>query len=213
MKKKLLSVVLALAMVLSLMPAAFAAEGDTTPAATGAVSTADELNQAMENAQNGDVITLSGDVTVSLPDFTDGKTLIIDLAGNTLTIDNASAISVEKGANITFKNGTLVANKETKDVSIPVIKVTSHSAVTLDNVTFNTNVTGLLVRGDAAAMNIVNSSEINAVGYCFGTNASTEDNHNVAITLKNSTFNAIDGDPAAGTPMYINVPGKLNIDS
>ena len=29
MKKKLLSVVLALAMVLSLMPAAFAAEGDT----------------------------------------------------------------------------------------------------------------------------------------------------------------------------------------
>ncbi len=213
MKKKLLSVVLALAMVLSLMPAAFAAEGEPAPAAAGAVSTAEELNRAIETAQSGDVITLGDNIEVSLPNFMGAKTLSIDLAKHTLTIKNENSISVGNGANITFKNGTLVANKEATGVNTPVIKVTSHSAVTLDKVTFNTNVTGLLVRGDAAAMNIVNGSEINAVGYCFGTNAATEDNHNVVINLKNSTFNAKDAESSAGTPMYINVPGKLNIDS
>ena len=174
---------------------------------------ANELLTAIQKAGSGDTITLSNEVTVNLPDFTDGKTLIIDLAGNTLTIENKNAISVEKGANITFKNGTLVANIEGGDIRNAVIKVNSQSTVTLDHVTFNTNITGLLVRGDAAAMNIVNGSEINAVGYCFGTNAATEDNHNVAINLKNSTFNAIDAESSAGTAMYINVPGKLDIDN
>ncbi len=60
MKKRILSALLAAAMMLTMAPAAFAAE-DT-------VGTATELKQAIENAQSGDVITLSNDITMS-PDY------------------------------------------------------------------------------------------------------------------------------------------------
>ena len=204
MKKRMLSIVMALAMILSLLPV-------TTLAAETPVSNGEDLLSAIESAESGDTIILGADVEVSLPSFVAKKTLVIDLGGNTLTMTNTAGISIDNGADITFKNGTLVSNDVSGNVNTAVIGVTTGSTVTLDKVTFNTDVTGLLVRGDAAAMNVVNGSVINATGYCFGTNASTENNHNVVITLADSTFNG--SDAGAGTAMYINVPGTLNIDN
>lgn len=57
MRKRILSALLALCMVLTMAPAAFAA--DVT------VSTAEELATAIENAADGETVTLSGDVDLA----------------------------------------------------------------------------------------------------------------------------------------------------
>lgn len=64
--------------------------------------------------------------------------------------------------------------------------------------------------GNAAALNITNS-HVKAKVYCVGTNAGKDANYGVAITLKDSTFEATgDGD---NCPVMINVEGTLNIDN
>ena len=219
-RKRVLSALLAAVLALGLMPSfAFA----TTPAsdtgegagvsalATKTVNSAEEFSSAIDSAQSGDVISLGRDVSAELPSFTEAEILTFDLGGHTLTLTNTAGVSVENGADITFENGTLVANGVDGGVNTAVITVTSNSSFTLNKVAYNTNKTGMLVRGDAAALNVVNGSEINATGYCFGTNASKENNYNVVITLEDSTFNG--SDDGAGTALYINVPGQLNIDS
>ena len=96
MKKKLLSVVLALAMVLSLMPAAFAAEGDTTPAAATALPQADE---------NG-VITLTENTDISATGWVVEGKVTLDLAGRELKAANTAGgnIDVPAGASLTLKD-------------------------------------------------------------------------------------------------------------
>lgn len=58
MKHKLLSILLCLAMALSLLPTAALAEGDTTGTTGPTITTSEELVAAIKNAQDGDTITL-----------------------------------------------------------------------------------------------------------------------------------------------------------
>ena len=89
MKKKLLSVVLALAMVLSLMPAAFAAEG---------TESANTLQEQINAAAKDATITLDQDYTedITIPEE---KTITLDLNGHKLTNVNGHTIT---------NNGTLI---------------------------------------------------------------------------------------------------------
>lgn len=90
MKKKFLSVVLALAMVLSLMPAAFAAEGG--------VSTTEELKTAIENApKDGSQVTITLDADISdmstdqIVTIAEGQNILLDMAEHSIKVASAFA--------------------------------------------------------------------------------------------------------------------------
>ena len=135
MKRKFLSILLTLAMALTLLPTAAMAEGDSetpaggeptpveAPAATkvaqiGSTGYA-SLAAAVANAENGDTITLTDNIKVENT-LVVTKTLTLDLAGHTLSNeeniwsdDNWSLISVRGNGNLTITgNGTLKAKKD-----------------------------------------------------------------------------------------------------
>ena len=116
MKRKLLSVIMALAMMLTLLPAtAFAA--NETAGSTG-IATAEDLTAAITAAQPGDTVTLTGNIDVTAP-IVITKKLTLNLNGNKIfnseSIWNEAEydwllISMRAGGNLTITGaGTLQA--------------------------------------------------------------------------------------------------------
>ena len=116
MERRLLSAFLAVMMVLTMAPVAFAA--DTS------VDSYDSLVEAINSASDGDTITLNGDIDVQRT-LVVTKKLTLDLAGHKLynTKDlwdaptekdnNWSLISVRENGDLTITgNGTLDAKKD-----------------------------------------------------------------------------------------------------
>lgn len=119
-KRKLISIMLAISMMLTLFPfAAFAEEGavsgteqgqqeQTTPAAKVAEVNGtqyDTLSAALDAVQDGETIKLLDNVSESTAVSVDnGKTFSMDLNGKVLTLDNRMVI---KSAFVTVQNGTI----------------------------------------------------------------------------------------------------------
>lgn len=90
------------------------AEEDPAPSpaierSTLSAGSADELSQAVANAQTGDVISLSGDVDISSTGLgISGKSVVLDLNGNALKAANTKPgnIVVSKGAGLTVQDST-----------------------------------------------------------------------------------------------------------
>ena len=199
MKRKLLAMLTALAMMLTLLPmTAFAEEGSALPEADA----------------NG-VITLTEDTEISVfPEITGSVT--IDLGGNTLTYTGKGSVQISNGASLTILNGTLVAQSMT-DGTKAVFNVNEHSSAMLNSVVMKTNGSALYPKGDAAAVTVTNSKIFCGV-YAVGTNANDLKNGGVVITLTNSEFISDAGYKVANgkgdgdsLPVMINVPGKLNM--
>lgn len=110
MKKRIFSILLTLAMVLSLLPAAAFAEGENV-AKVGDTEYA-TLAEAVAAAQAGDTVTLLKDVELS-DKVVVAKKLTINLGGNTLSRVNTvqgqdgSAIAVIADGDLTLENGTV----------------------------------------------------------------------------------------------------------
>ena len=151
---KLLSLLLCLAMLMSMVPAAYAAgtEGTDVTEANGgaseqAAATTDAakvgergfptLAAALDNAQDGATVTLLADVT---EDVTINKTITLDLGGKTLTNTSTgkATISVTCGT-VTVKNGTVIGG--TSYYNIEVTK-NSNANLTLEGVTATAGNTG-----------------------------------------------------------------------
>ena len=170
MKRKFLSILLTLAMALTLLPTAAMAEGDSetpaggeptpveAPAATkvaqiGSTGYA-SLAAAVANAENGDTITLTDNIKVENT-LVVTKTLTLDLAGHTLSNeeniwsdDNWSLISVRGNGNLTITgNGTLKAKK---DDCYPVDVQDVGAQLTIENGTFIGNIHAVYVQTGAA---------------------------------------------------------------
>ena len=118
MKKRLLSAFLAVMMVLTMAPVAFAADETNTTS----VDSYEDLVNAIASAENGATITLNGDIDVQQT-LVVTKELTLDLAGYKLynTNDlwekpdagNWSLISVRENGDLTITgNGTLDAKKD-----------------------------------------------------------------------------------------------------
>ena len=146
MKRRLLSAFLAVMMVLTMAPVAFAA--DTS------VDSYDSLVEAINSASDGDTITLNGDIDVQRT-LVVTKKLTLDLSGHKLynTKDlwdaptekdnNWSLISVRGTGNLTITgNGTLDAKKD----DCYAVDVQDETAkATLENGTFVGNITTVYV--------------------------------------------------------------------
>lgn len=149
MERRLLSAFLAVMMVLTMAPVAFAA--DTS------VDSYDSLVEAINSASDGDTITLNGDIDVQRT-LVVTKKLTLDLAGYKLyntndlweksDADNWSLISVRGTGNLTITgNGTLPA-KENDCYAVDVQD--KGASVTIENGTFVGNIHAVYVHDGTA---------------------------------------------------------------
>ncbi len=127
MKKKLLSVVLALAMVLSLMPAAFAAEG-TEPANT--------LQEKINAADFGATITLDKDYTENIV-IPKEKTITLDLNGHKISSDSADTIYVTMGATLTIVDASESKTGKVDNLKHGHAAIFNNGTVTLEGGTYD----------------------------------------------------------------------------
>ena len=195
---------------------AFAAEDKAGKTVDSAFQVGENLYSTLDAAMNaGDTITLTKDATFTTFTLSNGKELTIDLMGHELSSTDGADITVSGGAKLTIQSsntqGTLKMEGFSK-ANNAAIGVKTRSSVTLNGVHYTTDGTGLFPQGDAATVTVENCM-LDTKGYCLGTNAGTSDNYRVKITLSNSTFNASPAEGAAGTAMYLNVPGTLEMDT
>lgn len=113
---KLLSLLLCLAMLMSMVPVAYAVDGtegaggENTPTANVVAMVGETsyttLEEALDDAQDGATVTLLADVS---EDVTISKNITLDLGGKTLTNTNAgnATLTVAAGTTATVKNGRI----------------------------------------------------------------------------------------------------------
>ena len=192
----------------------------------------EELNVVVNATGNTDVAKIGNRYFATLQEAidADGNTIevaeiasidsgntTIDLKGKTLVTRQIASTVISGGAELHIINGTIdalnAANNVNKGTNA-LFNVQTASKLFVEDMKINTTGSALFPQGSAASVD-VNNSTINAGVYAVGTNASTDDNYKVVITLKDSTFNVSgyennDNDSCA---VMINVEGTLNIDN
>ena len=151
--------------------------------------------------------------SISVSDFLieEDENYSINLNGKTLTLNAASAdgrLVIAEGSNVRINGngGTLkISIPSATDPSIAFIKLQPNSSLTLNNVTYNSDETGILVDQTAAELNINNSTIIAGGGYAVGTNASNAV-EGIKININKSYLYANNG-----TGLLFNIPSSLNI--
>lgn len=158
MKKRLWSAILALAMIVSMMPAALA-EGDDPDAPGGGGGGEGQyvakikdtqyatLGAAIDEAQGGDTITLLSDVTISESITFDLTGIIIETDGHTINIGEeggSSSVEVTITGNGQIKN-TNITNLKPHETTAGLVddprrllEVFENTSLTIENGTFDT---------------------------------------------------------------------------
>lgn len=152
-----------------------------------------------------------------------GTKATLELGGHTLTLTNKNttdsskmvmdSVVLSEGASLKLQNGKVVA-KEITDGTAALFNIQKDSSIYLNNVQMDTTGTALFPQGNAARVEVTDST-IDAGIYAVGTNAATSDNYNVKIVLKDSTFSSKYGyqnNDQDGCTVMINVPGTLEMD-
>lgn len=172
MKKRLLSALLALCMVLTMVPAAFAVEDtmndmgtDTiTTADDNSITTADALKAAIDSASPEEIVTLGGDIEIGETLIIDNKTITLNLNSHTIKpSDNVeiwknteekkqwSLISIRGSSNVTIIGGGTLQAK--KDDSYAIDVFDEDSKCTIENGTFVGNVHAVYVLKGSLVVN------------------------------------------------------------
>lgn len=97
MKRKFLSILLTLAMALTLLPVSAMAEGETANVAKVGETEYTTLQDAIDAAKSGATVTLLADVNTPETSYTIRKSLTIDLNGKTITADGYDSVFAIKG--------------------------------------------------------------------------------------------------------------------
>lgn len=232
MRRKFLSVVLCVCMMLTMAPFAFAAGDSTTELniSSGVGGYKTSLPGAIDGTitLTKDTVLTGGPASNATPEeinsnvwtelFNSNSNLTIDLNGKTLCITTGGTICVPVGKSFTIKNGTIKAN-EYANGTIAVFSADKNANITLDNVTMITNGSAVFPAGNATSATIIGSN-ITAGTYAVGTNASVKNgeliySYNVNIKIENSTLSTTgysNNDRDTCTVM-INVPGTLAIEN
>lgn len=182
----------------------------------GVCSLNGELYPSLETAtsvvQNGETITLVKDTSINLSVLSFGDSglgnsvktdVVLNLNGHTLSNIYNSNATLKNGSSLIIKDGKM--NFRVENGALSVLSAETNSSITLNNVEYETTGAALFPRGDAAKVE-VNDSTIKAKTYCFGTNASSAENYNIIIKINNSKL-------SSWTAGIINVPGILEINN
>lgn len=119
-KRKLISIMLTISMMLTLFPfAAFAEEGNAVTVTKSDTTTAGyaDLASAVSAADDGSIITLNKPVTTD-QQVTMDKNITLDLGGFTLESSADQAIVVGQNKTLSMKNGTLKSTGATFAVGL-----------------------------------------------------------------------------------------------
>lgn len=176
----------------------------------------ENLASALSGAESGSTVTVRAAQTISPAEMqarVSGKKLVIDLAQNTLSVTGGNESVTLNGANtdVTFKNGKMEVGTTTTTVANFAIE--SGAKLTLDGVdgvSYNSSGSCFYPSGKDSTVNIKNSVITTSGVYCVATNAGSEANYGVIISIENSTLKAdsADGDNCA---LCLNVQGDLNV--
>ena len=164
MKRRLLSAFLAVMMVLTMAPVAFAANSGEV-SSTEEVSTAAALETALTNATDGTVIKLTDNITVSSRAKFSGQSMTVTLDLNNYTLtgsDGDYALSNENGNGATtgkliVKNGTI---KRADDVKQSNATVRNYGQMELNNVQVQGNY--IVVKNEETATLTMNNCTLTA---------------------------------------------------
>lgn len=161
MKKRLLSAFLAVMMVLTMAPVAFAAEDTNT-----SVDSYEKLTQAIANASGKDTITISGEIAIDAPlnitksvtltggsivpseNFSGSCLVKLETAGATLTLGDIKLDAEKKGRVIVCTAGTLeingatITNGKAADSFIGGVYMTNSSQLHMTSGSITGNVNG-----------------------------------------------------------------------
>lgn len=129
MKKRFLSLLMAMCLMLTLAPAAFAAD---------AVMTQAELESAISAAPTGGTVEVTGNVTLTTP-FSIGKSITLDGNGYTLTASytDDAVLKATTSENVTIKDVTISSTQSAVDL----VHASAH--VTIENSTLYAQARGI----------------------------------------------------------------------
>lgn len=145
MKKKFLALLLSFCMIFSMAPMAFA----TGSVPEGRSMDADSLAEAIENAADGEIITLENDVTVtSAVTIGENQNIILDLGGHTLSRE-AENVIVNNGT-LTVRNGVVKMTGSGDYVNESA--VVNNGTMTLENTLDITSKTGDAVTNNSGTL-------------------------------------------------------------
>ena len=228
MKNRILSTVLAFAMVLAMIPSAFAesvSEPDKAAQING--EQYDTLTQAIEAAEDGDTITLLKDVTgftneeltgnKNIPVFLINKDITLDgnghkLVAGTFTTTRNPIIGVENdgegsGAKVTIRDLTIVGNADTGHGINVWSQATGEGrpTLTLEQVTIQNCGTAAIVVNNA----VVTAADLTTSGNAWG--AINVDDAESMFTLTSGELNEAsqiwtEAQPSGSEPENIQVP-------
>ena len=210
MKRRLLSAFLAVMMVLTMAPVAFAAdEGGTTGVAKIGDVEYPTLQAAVDVANNGDTIVLKK--SISATEIGEKKQLqfvkadmnvALDLNQNTITAEAGEAIAIN-AANITLtvKNGTIenFAEGNYSD-GVYAYKESNNLTLTFENIVLKSRTQGLAVQGltSNSNVNIVNSKITSAeeLGIYYPPKSGT-------LTISDSEITGVTGIVVKGSNLVV----------
>lgn len=211
MKRRLLSAFLAVMMVLTMAPMAFAAdEGGTTGVAKIGNVEYPTLQAAVDAANNGDTIVLKK--SISATEIGEKKQLqfvkadmnvTLDLNQNTITAEAGEAIAIN-AANITLtvKNGTIENFAEgSYSDGVYAYKESNNLTLTFENIVLKSRTQGLAVQGltSNSNVNIVNSNitSTDGLGIYYPPKSGT-------LTISDSEINGVTGIVVKGSNLVVN---------
>ena len=170
--KRVLSIVLAVAMIVGLFPIAAFAEGgeSATPVDQNTETVATELPDADANG----VITLENDTTISTLTLSGTGETVIDLNSHTLTYHSNLAITIGDDQTLSFIDSSVSGVERGGTLALTGVTGTSAAinpqkggTVNASNIKITCTGSAIYPQGDTAAVNITNC-DVTAAVYCVG---------------------------------------------
>ncbi|MCD8118507.1 MAG: right-handed parallel beta-helix repeat-containing protein [Lachnospiraceae bacterium] len=172
-----------------------------TTAGTALTST-----EVLTALSEGTVITLGENAEISGTTLSSyiGADSEINLNGYELTI--TSELAIADGESLTITNGDI-----TSEAAGAAIYVYDGGSVTLTDTTLTANAYGVFPNGNATSVTI-DSSTVTATVYGVGTNAASDDNNGVDITIIDSVITT-SSDSGDNTGVYINTASTVTVEN
>ena len=154
--------------------------------ATYSVTSQEEMQDAIDRAEDGAIIALANDLTVDdsvVFQFNTAKAVTIDLSGNTITYNNpanaGALVYARNGADVTLQNGTI-----NMDNPYYGLLVNENSSLTVKSVTVNSGDSVIFSNGKNINV-VVEDSTLSAQYYAVYHNGSYAPAN---VTIRNSTI-------------------------